>query len=143
MCQSNLETKGKNWRYHAPWFQIILQTYNNQNSTALAQRQTHISMEQKRQPRNESTHLWSINLWQKRQEYENGKKTGQWCWENWTATCKKNEIRTGPHTIYKNKLKMDLGLNVRLEAIKFLEENIGRTHLTKITIFFNLKKRQK
>ena len=35
---------------------------------------------------------------------------------------------------------MDLGLNVRLEAIKFLEENTGRTHLTKITIFFNLKK---
>ena len=31
----------------------------------------------------------------------------KWCWENWTATCKKYEIRTFPHIIYKNKLKMD------------------------------------
>ena len=41
-------------------------------------------------------------------------------------------MKLEPHTIYKNKLKMDLGLNVRLETKKFLEENIGRTHLTKI-----------
>ena len=33
----------------------------------------------------------------------------KWCWENWTATCKrmKLEIRTPPNTIHKNKLKMD------------------------------------
>ena len=28
-------------------------------------------------------------------------------WENWTATCKKNKIRTLPNMIHKNKLKMD------------------------------------
>ena len=31
----------------------------------------------------------------------------KWCWENWTATCKRNEIRTLPNTIHKYKLKMD------------------------------------
>ena len=31
----------------------------------------------------------------------------KWCWENWTSTCKKNEIRTFSNTIHKNKLKMD------------------------------------
>ena len=31
----------------------------------------------------------------------------KWCWKNWTATCKKNEIRTLFNTIHKNKLKMD------------------------------------
>ena len=32
----------------------------------------------------------------------------KWCWENWTATCKKkNEIRTFFNTIHKNKLKMN------------------------------------
>ena len=31
----------------------------------------------------------------------------KWCWENWTATCKRNEIRTLPNTIHKDKLKMD------------------------------------
>ena len=30
----------------------------------------------------------------------------KWCWENWTAACKKNEIRTLPNTIHKDKLKM-------------------------------------
>ena len=28
-----------------------------------------------------------------------------WCWEDWTAM--KNEIRTLPNTIHKDKLKMD------------------------------------
>ena len=31
----------------------------------------------------------------------------KWCWVNWTAMCKKNEIRTFPNTIHKDKLKMD------------------------------------
>ena len=35
----------------------------------------------------------------------------------------KNEIRTLPNTIHKNKLKMDS----RPDTIKLLEENIGRT----------------
>ena len=35
----------------------------------------------------------------------------------------KNEIKTHSNTIYKNKLKMDLDLNVRSENIKFLENN--------------------
>ena len=30
-----------------------------------------------------------------------------WCWENWTATMQKNEIRTLPNAINKDKLKMD------------------------------------
>ena len=39
----------------------------------------------------------------------------------------KDEIRAFFNTIHKNKLKNGLDLNGRLDTIKFLEENIGRT----------------
>ena len=68
-CQSNLDKKEQSWRYHSSRLQTILQTYSNQNSMVLAQKQTHRSMEQIREPRNKPPHLWSINIQQRRQEY--------------------------------------------------------------------------
>ena len=41
---------------------ILLQTYTNQNSAVLTQKQTHSSMELDRKFRNKPTHLWSIYL---------------------------------------------------------------------------------
>ena len=46
-----------------------LQCYSHQSSMVLAQKQTHRSVEQNRKPRNKPRLLWSINLWQRRQEY--------------------------------------------------------------------------
>ena len=31
----------------------------------------------------------------------------KWCWEIWTATCKKNETQPPTYTTHKNKLKVD------------------------------------
>ena len=64
-----LRKKEQSWRYHTLWLQTILQSHSNQNSMVLAQEQTHRSMEQNREPRNKPTHLRSINLQQRRQEY--------------------------------------------------------------------------
>ena len=56
-CQSNPEEKEQSWRYNPPRLQTILQSYSDQNSVVLAQKQTHRSMQQNREPRNTPTYL--------------------------------------------------------------------------------------
>ena len=77
-------------------------TAKKTNAAWYWQRKRHESVEKNRAPRNKSTHLQSLNLPQRRQEYAIGKTwpLRQVVVIRWTATCKsmKWEHMLSPHT---------------------------------------------
>ena len=57
-----LRKKEQTWGNQAPCLQAILQSFSNQDSLVLAQKQKYRSMEQDRKPRDKPTHIWSTYL---------------------------------------------------------------------------------
>ena len=82
-CQSNPEKKEQRRRHNPPRLQTILQSYSNQSSNVLAQKQTYGSMEQNREPEiNPNTH--SQLIFNKGGETIQWEKDSlfKWCWES-------------------------------------------------------------
>ena len=96
-CQIYPEEKEQSRRHNFPRLQTTLQSYSNQQSVILMQKQTYESMEQNEEPRNKPTHLQQLIFYKRGKIIQWGKslfsKDG---WESWTAACKSMKLE---HTL--------------------------------------------
>ena len=117
--RSNLEREEQCWRYHTPWFQTILWSYNNQNYMALAQKQTHRYQWNRTDSPEISLFLYVqlvCDRGTKNIQWGEHSVSNKWCFENWTATWQQVSSK-----LFKN-------INVKSETIKLLEKNIGNMY---------------
>ena len=102
--QRSPEEQKPSRRHNSSRLQAILKSF----SVVWVPNQTYRPMEENREPKNKPRYLWSINLWQRRQEHKMGKRKSiqQELLGNLDSCMQINETRAHLHTRHENKLKM-------------------------------------
>ena len=121
--QSNPEREKGSWRYQAPWAHTILQSYSNQWIN-------HRDQWNKTESWELTPHTYGqliSNIIKESRIYNGECLFSKLCWENCSSTCKRIKLEHSltPYTKINSKWIKDL--KVKLDTIKLLEENTGRT----------------
>ena len=92
--KNGMEEPGSLTSDNTTYDQNYLITTSYQNNMVLAQNQEYRSMVEDRKPRiNPSTYgQLTYNKEGKNIEWKKNSPFNKWCWENWTATCKRRKL---------------------------------------------------
>ena len=111
--QSNPEEKEQSWRHNPPRFQLIYKATVIKTVQSWYKTNIWFNGTEYREPRNRSTHLWSITF-DKENKNVNWKKSlfRRWLWESWTVACKpmKLEHNLTSHTKITSERFKDLNI---------------------------------
>jgi len=85
-------------------------------------------MEQNWRPRNEPTHLWALDFWQRSQNHPMEKDSifSKWCWFNWRSTCRRMQIDPCFSPCRNLKSKWINDLHIKPDTLKLIEEKLGK-----------------